>query len=311
MSKILITGGAGYIGSVLCEELLKNKHSVHVFDNFLYSNTSLAHLMNYKNLKITKGDIRDFKKLEVLLNKYEYVIPLAALVGAPICDREPFNADTVNYEANLKLFKKLKSSHKLIMPTTNSAYGSGNKNNYCDEKSKLKPLSKYAKDKVKIEKIIMKRKNSISLRLATVFGSSSRMRTDLLVNDFVRKAYFDKSLIIFEPHFKRNYIHVRDVANAVILMINNFEKLKGNIFNVGLSSANLSKLELAKKIKKYVKDLVIKIENFKKDKDQRNYIVSNLKIEKVGFIPEMTLNDGIQELIKYYSTQKNYDQGNV
>lgn len=311
MSKILITGGAGYIGSVLCEELLKNKHSVHVFDNFLYSNTSLAHLMNYKNLKITKGDIRDFKKLEVLLNKYEYVIPLAALVGAPICDGEPFNADTVNYEANLKLFKKLKSSHKLIMPTTNSAYGSGNKNNYCDEKSKLKPLSKYAKDKVKIEKIIMKRKNSISLRLATVFGSSSRMRTDLLVNDFVRKAYFDKSLIIFEPHFKRNYIHVRDVANAIILMINNFEKLKGNIFNVGLSSANLSKLELAKKIKKYVKDLVIKIENFKKDKDQRNYIVSNLKIEKVGFIPEMTLDDGIQELIKYYSTQKNYDQGNV
>lgn len=311
MSKILITGGAGYIGSVLCEELLKNKHSVHVFDNFLYSNTSLAHLMNYKNLKITKGDIRDFKKLEVLLNKHEYVIPLAALVGAPICDREPFNADTVNYEANLKLFKKLKSSHKLIMPTTNSAYGSGNKNNYCDEKSKLKPLSKYAKDKVKIEKIIMKRKNSISLRLATVFGSSSRMRTDLLVNDFVRKAYFDKSLVIFEPHFKRNYIHVRDVANAIILMINNFEKLKGNIFNVGLSSANLSKLELAKKIKKYVKDLVIKIENFKKDKDQRNYIVSNLKIEKVGFIPEMTLDDGIQELIKYYSTQKNYDQGNV
>jgi len=311
MAKILITGGAGYIGSVLSEELLKNNHKVHVYDNFFYSDTALAHLMHYKNLSITRGDIRDLDKLNKILANYEFIIPMAALVGAPICDAQPFNADSVNLEANIKLFKELSTDHKLIMPTTNSAYGSGNKNNYCDENSALKPLSKYAKDKVKIEKIIMKRKNSISLRLATVFGVSARMRTDLLVNDFVRKAFFDRSLVIFEPNFKRNYIHVKDVCRAIILIVNNYENLKSNIFNVGLTSANLSKLELAKMIKKNIKDLVIKIENFKKDKDQRNYIVSNKKIERAGFKAEVSLDDGIKELIKYYSTQKNYSQGNV
>lgn len=311
MAKILITGGAGYIGSVLSEELLKNNHKVHVYDNFFYSETSLAHLMHFKNLTITKGDIRDLDKFTRILDNYEFIIPMAALVGAPICDAQPFNSVSVNLEANIKLLKRLKTDHKLIMPTTNSAYGSGDKNNYCDETSRLKPLSQYAKDKVKIEKIIMKRKNSISLRLATVFGVSARMRTDLLVNDFVRKAFFDRSLVIFEPNFKRNYIHVKDVCNAIMLMINNFENLKNNIFNVGLTSANLSKLELAKMIKKNIKDLVIKIENFKKDKDQRNYKVSNKKIEKAGFKPEVSLDDGIKELIKYYSIQKNYYQGNV
>ncbi len=309
--KILITGGAGYIGSVLVETLLKKKYHVTVLDNFIYSNLSLSHLFHYKNLQVVNLDIRDKSPYKKYLKQADIVIPLAALVGAPLCDSQPNNASEINVKSNLFMLKNLSKKQKLIMPTSNSAYGVGDKNNFCDENSKLTPLSKYAKDKVIIENKVMLRANSISLRLATVFGVAPRMRTDLLVNDFVYKSYFDGYLVLFEPHFKRNYIHVKDVANSILHMIENFNKLRGNIFNVGLSNANLSKLELANRIKKFIPELVIKIESFKKDKDKRNYIVSNKKIENSGFKPSHQLNDGIKELMKYYSTQKKYSQGNV
>lgn len=309
--KILITGGAGYIGSVLVETLLKKKYHVTVLDNFIYSNLSLSHLFHYKNLQVVNLDIRDKSPYKKYLKQADIIIPLAALVGAPLCDSQPNNASEINVKSNLFMLKNLSKKQKLIMPTSNSAYGIGDKNNFCDENSKLTPLSKYAKDKVIIENKVMLRANSISLRLATVFGVAPRMRTDLLVNDFVYKSYFDGYLVLFEPHFKRNYIHVKDVANSILHMIENFNKLRGNIFNVGLSNANLSKLELANRIKKFIPELVIKIESFKKDKDKRNYIVSNKKIENSGFKPSHQLNDGIKELMKYYSTQKKYSQGNV
>ena len=309
--KILITGGAGYIGSVLVETLLKKKYHVTVLDNFIYSNLSLSHLFHYKNLQVVNLDIRDKSPYKKYLKQADIIIPLAALVGAPLCDSQPNNASEINVKSNLFMLKNLSKKQKLIMPTSNSAYGIGDKNNFCDENSKLTPLSKYAKDKVIIENKVMLRANSISLRLATVFGVAPRMRTDLLVNDFVYKSYFDGYLVLFEPHFKRNYIHVKDVANSILHMIENFNKLRGNIYNVGLSNANLSKLELANRIKKFIPELVIKIESFKKDKDKRNYIVSNKKIENSGFKPSHQLNDGIKELMKYYSTQKKYSQGNV
>ncbi len=309
--KILVTGGAGYIGSILVEELLRNKYDVTVLDNFTYSNLSLSHLFHFKNLKIVSLDIRDKHLYKKYIMECDIIIPLAALVGAPLCDAQPKNASEINVNSNTFMLDNLSKNQKLIMPTSNSAYGVGDKNNFCDESSKLTPLSKYAKDKVKIEKKVMERDNSISLRLATVFGVAPRMRTDLLVNDFVFKSYFDGYLVLFEPHFKRNYIHVRDVSKAIMHMINNFNKLKGNIFNVGLSNANISKLELANRIKKFIPGLVINVESFKEDKDKRNYIVSNKKIEKTGFKPSHQLNDGIKELIKYYSTQKKYSQGNV
>jgi len=309
--KVLVTGGAGYIGSILVEKLLQKKFHVTVLDNFTYTNLSLSHLFNYKNLDVVNLDIRDKSKFKKYLNQSDIIIPLAALVGAPLCDLKPNSASHINVKSNLFMLDNLSKNQKLIMPTSNSAYGVGDKNNFCDENSKLTPLSKYAKDKVIIEKKVMRRTNSISLRLATVFGVAPRMRVDLLVNDFVYKSFFDGYLVLFEPHFKRNYIHVRDVAKAIIHMIENFNKNKQNIFNVGLSNANLSKLELANRIKKFIPDLVIKIESFKKDKDKRNYIVSNKKIEKTGFKPNHQLNDGIRELIRYFSTQKKFYQGNV
>ncbi len=309
--KVLVTGGAGYIGSILVEKLLKKNFEVTVLDNFTYTNLSLSHLFHYKNLKLINLDIRDKYLYKKYLKESDIIIPLAALVGAPLCDAQPSNANEINVKSNLFMLENLSESQRLIMPTSNSAYGVGDKNNFCDENSKLTPLSKYAKDKVVIEKKVMQRKNSVSLRLATVFGVAPRMRIDLLVNDFVYKSCFDGYLVLFEPHFKRNYIHVRDVSKCILHVLDNFTKLRNNIFNVGLSNANLSKLELANRIKKFIPDLVIKIESYKKDKDKRNYIVSNKKIEKTGFKPSNQLNDGIEELIKYFSIQKKYSQGNV
>ena len=302
--KILITGGAGYIGSLLIEKLLNCGHIVTTYDNFLYGQSSLNHLCSNKNFSVIKGDVRDETKLSTILNKYEIIIPLAALVGAPICKFNPVGAKTINYDSINFLLKKISKEQIVLMPTTNSAYGFGDKNNYCNEESKLNPISQYAIDKVNIEKELMQRENAISFRLATVFGMSPRMRMDLLVNDFVFRAFSDKFIVLFESHFKRNFIHIRDVCNVFNFSINNFHKMKGQIYNVGLSDANLSKKELCEIIKKKINDFIFFEDSLQKDPDQRNYIVSNEKIEKIGFKTEFSLDQGIDELIKGYQMLK-------
>ena len=308
--KILITGGAGYIGSILVPELLNMKHKVTVVDNFMFKQTSLNHLCSFEDFKIINGDIRDKFLMKSLYNKNDVIIPLAAIVGAPLCNKDPFSAQSINSDAIKDMITEVSKDQMIIMPTTNSAYGTGDKNNFCDEKSPLNPISKYAVDKVEIEKLLMERENSISYRLATVFGMSPRMRIDLLVNDFTYRAYHDSALVIFEGHFKRNYIHVRDVVNAFKHALNNMQSMKSEIFNVGLSDANLSKIELCQEIKKHLPNFTFVEEKIKKDPDQRNYIVSNDKIEKTGFIPKYSLSDGIKELIKGYAMLKNQSFGN-
>lgn len=308
--KILVTGGSGYIGSILVPELINLNYEVTVIDNFMYKQSSLNHLCVFKNFKIINGDIRDKKLMASLLNSNDLIIPLAAIVGAPLCSKDPFSAQSINHDAIIDMINIVSKDKIIIMPTTNSAYGSGDKNNYCDENSPLNPISKYAVDKVEIEKLLMNRENSISYRLATVFGMSPRMRIDLLVNDFTYRAFHDSAIVVFEGHFKRNYIHIKDVARAFIHAIENINMMKGQIYNVGLSNANLSKIELCQEIQKHIINFTFVEEKIKKDPDQRNYIVSNEKIESTGFKPKFSLSDGIKELIKGYSMIKNQSFGN-
>ena len=308
---ILVTGGAGYLGSILIPELLQSGNRVTVLDNFTYKQNSLAHVCNDSNFQVVKGDVRLKKTLVPLLNDVEIIIPLAALVGAPLCDRDPINARTINRDSMLALFEWAQDKQYILMPTTNSAYGTGDENNFCSENSELHPISKYAQEKVEVEKALMSRSNSISFRLATVFGMSPRMRIDLLVNDFVYRAVHDRFIILFESHFKRNYIHIRDVARAFLHAIKNRDDMKGEIYNVGLSEANLTKRELCERIQKQVPNFVFQEALIGKDPDQRNYIVSNEKIEKTGFKPTHSLETGIQELIKGYSMLQNTRYTNV
>ena len=311
MNKILVTGGAGYIGSILTEQLLIKGFDVTILDNFMYSDSSLNHLHHYDNLKIVKGDVRDKNKILSCLKLADIIIPLAAYVGAPLCEFDPVGAKTINKDAIDLILDNVSKNQLILMPTTNSAYGSGDENNYCDENSPLNPISNYAIEKVEVEKKLLTHENSISFRLATVFGMSPRMRVDLLVNDFVLRACYDKYLVLFEGHFKRNYIHVRDVSKVFLHGIENFEKMKQNIYNVGLSDANLSKIELCNLIKIHINDFVFFEEKLSKDKDQRNYIVSNKKIEKTGFKPSFTISDGIKELIKGYTSIKVKNNSNI
>jgi nucleoside-diphosphate-sugar epimerase len=298
MSNILVTGGAGYIGSMLVPNLLCANHNVTVIDNFMYNQTSLASSISNKNFELVFGDVRNEDLMKKLISKADVIIPLAAIVGAPACDNDPLAAESINKDSILWLLKQVSSSQQIIMPTTNSAYGSGDQNNYCDENSPLNPLSIYARDKVIVEKALMERENSTSFRLATVFGISPRMRLDLLVNNFTFRALTDRFVIVFEGHFKRNYIHIRDVVQAFNLAIDEKNKFKGEIFNVGLSEANISKIDLCKEIKKVIKDFVFLEAELGSDPDQRNYIVSNKKIESIGFIPSTSLQEGIVELVK-------------
>jgi nucleoside-diphosphate-sugar epimerase len=298
--KILITGGAGYIGSVLAQKLLDLNYNVTVYDNFFFDQVSLNHLCINNKFSVIKGDVRDKKKIISLLSKFDVIIPLAALVGAPICRFDPVGSRTINHDSIELILKNISKNQIILMPTTNSAYGTGDKNNFCDEKTKLNPISEYAKDKVDIEKKLMEHKNSISFRLATVFGMSPRMRIDLLVNDFVYRAVKDGFVVLFESHFKRNFIHIQDVCNAFIFGLNNFDSMKNQIFNIGLSNVNLSKKELCQKIQKKLNNFVFFEEEIQKDIDQRNYIVSNEKIEKLGFKTKISLDSGIDELIKGY-----------
>ena len=298
MSNILVTGGAGYIGSTLVPDLLSKKHKVTVVDNFMYDQTSLATSIRDKNFEIIFGDVRDESLMKKLVSKADIIIPLAAIVGAPACDKDPVTAQSINKDSILWLLRQVSKSQQIIMPTTNSAYGSGDKNNFCDENSPLNPLSLYARDKVVVEKSLLEHENSTSFRLATVFGISPRMRLDLLVNNFTLRAITDGFVIVFEGHFKRNYIHILDVVQAFNLAIEKKDQFKGEIFNVGLSQANISKIELCQEIKKIVPDFLFLEAPLGKDPDQRNYIVSNKKIEALGFSPAVSLQEGLNELVK-------------
>ena len=308
---ILITGGAGYIGSLLTEKLLNENYNVTVYDNFLFNQPSLNHLCHLENFTVIKGDVRDKSKLVPLLKNYEIILPLAALVGAPMCNLDPVGARTVNHDSIDVLLNNISKEQVILMPTTNSAYGTGDENNFCTEESELRPISQYAIDKVDVEKKLMEHQNAVSFRLATVFGMSPRMRIDLLVNDFVYRAVRDGFIVLFESHFKRNYIHIRDVCDVFDFSIKNIDKMKGEIFNVGLSNANLSKKELCDKIKSIITNFVYFEENLQKDPDQRNYIVSNKKIEDLGFKPKVSIKEGIQELVKGYRMLKVKNFSNV
>ena len=259
MKKVLVTGGAGYIGSKLVTKLLNSGFEVTVIDILKFSSKSLNHLFGNKNFKFIKGDVRDKKLMKKILKKNEFVVPLAALVGAPLCEKRKKEAIDVNLRSINFLIKNLKKNNKIVYLTTNSGYGVGEKNKYCDEESPLNPISLYGRTKVQAEKQIMKFNNAIAFRLATVFGYSYRMRTDLLVNNFVFRAINEKKLKLYEPHFRRNYIHIDDVVDGILYAINNFNRLKSNVYNLGLSSANLTKYMLAKKIKKQLNYLDIKI----------------------------------------------------
>jgi len=309
--KILITGAAGYIGSVLTPELLKEGYDVIAIDNFMYNQTSLLDCCYDKKLTIVRGDARDENLISKYLKDVDYIFPLACLTGAPLCDKDPIGARTTNLEAIKILLKIHSKDQRIIFPTTNSGYGIGQEEIYCDENTPLNPISLYCQLKVEAEKVILEAGNSIALRLATVFGISPRMRLDLLVNDFVYRAVNDKYIVLFEAQFKRNYIHVRDVARAFIHCLNNFDKMKNEPYNVGLDEANLSKWELCEEIKKQVPDFVFIESKIGKDPDKRNYIIGNEKIKKAGFKPKYSLQDGIAELIKGYQIIKRNQFSNI
>ena len=305
MKRVLVTGGAGYIGSKLVTKLLDKNYKVTVIDILKFSSKSLNHLFNNKNFTFIKGDVRNKKLMTKLIKKNDFIIPLAALVGAPLCEKNKKEAISVNLDSIKHLMRIIsKKRNRIIYLTTNSGYGVGEKNKYCDENSPLNPISLYGRTKVEAENVIMKNKNSIGFRLATVFGYSYRMRTDLLVNNFVFKSLNERKLTIFEPHFRRNYIHIDDVVDGIIYSIKNFNSLKSNVYNLGLSSANLTMYMLAKKIKNQLRYLKIKIVKNRKDPDQRDYYVSNKKIEKKGFKAKISLDEGIRELINIFSYNK-------
>ena len=311
MTSVLVTGGAGYIGSVLVAKLLNKKYKVIVLDNFLYSQTSLAHLISNKDLSLVFGDVRNHELVSSLIGKVDVVIPLAAIVGAPACAKDPIMATSINKTSTSWLINQIADTQQIIMPTTNSAYGSGNDQNLCDEKSSLNPISQYAKEKVFVENLLMEKDNVTSFRLATVFGISPRMRLDLLVNNFVYKALTDRYVILFEGHFKRNYVHVDDVADAFIFAIENPSLVKNQIFNFGLSEANISKQQLCERIKNQLPDFAFQDAPLAKDPDQRNYIVSNKKIEAIGMKAKVTLDEGISELIKGLGMFTSYPYTNL
>jgi nucleoside-diphosphate-sugar epimerase len=300
MQKILVTGGAGYIGSILVPDLLNNGYEVTVLDLFNRPDFPLAHICENPHFNVIRGDARDTELIHSIIKNFDIIIPLAAMVGAPICSRDKLGAISTNYDA-IKLLLSIMSSEQLIVyPTTNSGYGIGEKGKFCDETTPLSPISLYGKTKVDAEKAVLDSGKGISLRLATVFGISPKMRIDLLVNDFTWRACADKAVVIFEGDFKRNYIHVRDVSKAFNHAILNADNFMGQAYNVGLSSANLTKLELCQKIKEQIPGFVFLESPIGEDPDKRDYMVSNDKIEATGFIAEWTIEKGISELVKGY-----------
>jgi len=309
--KILITGGAGFLGSILTREFLNVGHDVTVLDSFIYNQDSLLDCCIHDNFRIIRGDVRDKNLLISAMKDQDYIIHLAALVGAPICDLDPVGATTTNLESTKIILSSRTKNQRVLYPNTDSAYGTGNMGSLCTEDTPLRPLSLYGKTKAEAEKITLDAGNSVSLRLATLFGVSPRMRIDLLVNEFVYRALTDKFILLFEGHFQRNFVHLRDVADAFLHTIKNFEKMEGEAYNVGLLEANLSKIQLCERIKKHIPEFIYYEGDTREDPDKRNYTVSMEKIEKTGFRSKYTLDMGINELIKAYSILKNKKYGNI
>jgi nucleoside-diphosphate-sugar epimerase len=308
---VLVTGGAGYLGSVLCEHLLAAGHRVTVLDSFMFGQTPLFHLCAHPQLEIVRGDARDEATVRRLLKSADVIIPLAALVGAPLCDRDPIAAESVNRDA-VQLVNRARSKQQLIVyPTTNSGYGTKSGAQFCTEETPLEPISLYGRSKVEAEADVLASDNAITLRLATVFGTSPRMRLDLLVNHFVHAAVTDGYLVIFEKDFKRNYIHIRDVADCFLHCIANSARMIGRPYNAGLDAANLSKEELALKVKEHVPNFYIHFSEVGSDPDKRNYIVSNQRLREAGFEAKRSLDDGIVELLKAYRMMRKTQYGNV
>jgi len=296
--RILVTGAAGYIGSVLVPYLLKKGHSVIALDNFIYGQTSLLECCRNRNFQIVRGDARNSDTVLRLMKSVDIIIPLACIVGAPACDEDPISATTTNLGAIRLILKAISKNQIIIYPNTNSGYGIGQEGIFCTEETPLNPISLYGTLKVRAESEILSAENSVTLRLATVFGTSPRMRLDLLVNDFVYRALTDRFIVLFEASFKRNYVHIRDVVRAFVHAIQNFEEMKGQTYNVGLSDVNLNKLELCQEIQKQIPNFYFHEAEIGKDPDKRNYIVSNEKIEKTGFRAITSIQEGITELIK-------------
>ena len=309
--KILVTGSAGYIGSILVPYLLSKGLKVEVIDNLMYNQTPFNSILLNKDFSFTRGDIRDINLIKKSLSNADVILPLAALVGAPICSQDPITAKSVNLNANKIILENISRSQHVIMPTTNSAYGQSQKNEFCDENSELNPISQYALEKVELEDFLLNNCNAISYRLATVFGMSPRMRIDLLVNDFVYKAVTDKYIVLFESSFRRNFIHVFDVARSFLHAIERFDQMKGEIYNVGLSEANLTKFQLCEKIKRICGEFFIFESDIGKDPDKRDYLVSNEKIEKTFFKTTVTLDEGISELFNGYKMLRKFGHSNV
>ena len=312
MTRVLVTGGAGYLGSTLVPALLDRGFHVTVIDSFMYGQDSLAAVCHRPEFALVRGDVRSLDTMRPLLKDADIIIPLAALVGAPLCDRDPLAATSTNLTAIVQMLDHLSREQRVLLPVTNSGYGIGEAGKFCTEDTPIRPISLYGRDKVEVERVLLDRHPSaLSFRLATVFGMSPRMRLDLLVNDFTYRAYFDRFIVLFESHFKRNYLHVRDVARAFLHGIDHFDTMKGGPYNVGLSDANLSKLELCQRIQQQLPSFVFLESNVGRDPDQRDYIVSNEKIERTGYRPAYSLDDGIRELIKGFAMIRNTKYANV
>lgn len=309
--RILVTGGAGYLGSVVVPRLLAEGHSVTVLDSFMFGQNSLAECCHLESFDVVRGDCRDERLVKDLIANFDAIIPLAALVGAPLCGRDEIGAVSTNRDAVKLLCRLASDEQKILLPVTNSGYGIGTPGVACTEDSPLQPISLYGTSKVEAEAAVLERKNGLTFRLATVFGMSSRMRIDLLVNDFVYRAVTDRAVVIFEGHFKRNYIHIRDVASVFVHALNHFDAMRGRAYNVGLEDANVSKLELCERIQRHIPGFVFLEAPIGEDPDKRDYIVSNQRILSTGWKPSFSLDDGIKELIKGYRIIRNSRFANV
>ena len=312
MTNVLVTGGAGYLGSTLVPALLDRGFAVTVVDNFMFGQDSLAAVCYHPAFSLIRGDVRSVETMRPLLARADIIIPLAARVGAPLCDRDPAAATSTNLQAIVDMLDYLSPNQRVLLPVTNSGYGIGQAGTLYTEESPIRPISLYARNKVEAERALLDRHPSaLSFRLATVFGMSPRMRLDLLVNDFTYRACFDRFIVLFESHFKRNFIHVRDVTRAFLHGIDNFDAMKGQVYNVGLSDANISKLELCQRIQQQVPSFVFLESAIGVDPDKRDYVVSNNKIERSGYRPAVSLDAGIRELIKGYAMIRNTKYSNM